>query len=163
ANPVSISEQCDDDGDGMYAFDTTNMESTLLNGQTNVIVAYTDENGNSLPSPLPNPFNTAAQTITARVTNDTSQDTEGACFDETNDELYDFDTYTLETTIVNGQTGMQVAYTDENGNALPSPLPNPFISEPQAITVRVENSLSSACYDETTVNLIVYDQPIANT
>jgi len=187
ANPVSISEQCDDDGDGMYAFDTTNMESTLLNGQTNVIVAYTDENGNSLPSPLPNPFNTAAQTITARVTNDTSQDPEGACFDETtidfyvsaaavanpvpdvkvcddnNDGLYAFDTSTFETTILNGQTGMQVTYTDENGNALPSPLPNPFISETQTITVRVENSLSSACYDETIVNLIVYEQPIANT
>lgn len=186
ANPVSISEQCDDDGDGMYAFDTTNMESTLLNGQTNVIVAYTDETGTSLPSPLPNPFNTAAQTITARVTNATSQDPDGACFDETtidfyvsaaavanpvpdvkvcddnNDGQYAFDTSTFEATILNGQTGMQVIYTDENGNALQSPLPNPFISETQTITVRVENSLSSACYDETTVNLIVFEQPIAH-
>jgi len=46
---------------------------------------------------------------------------------------------------------------------LSSPLPNPFISESQSITVRVENTLSATCYDETTVNLIVYQQPIAHT
>ena len=33
ANPVTITEQCDDDGDGMYAFDTSSIEATLLNGQ----------------------------------------------------------------------------------------------------------------------------------
>jgi len=187
ANPVAISEACDDDGDGIYAFDTSNIESTLLNGQNNVIVAYTDENGTPLPSPLPNPFTTVTQTITARVTYTISQDPNGPCFDETtidfnvdavaiaypvpdvrvcddnNDGLYAFDTSTFEATILNGQTGMQVTYTDEDGSALASPLPNPFISASQTITVRVENTLSATCFDETTVNLIVYQQPIVHT
>jgi hypothetical protein len=46
-------------------------------------VSYTDGLGNPLSSPLPKPFNTTSQTITARVTNAISQDADGACYDET--------------------------------------------------------------------------------
>lgn len=186
-NNVIIPEQCDSDGDTMYAFDTSSIQSDLIGSQTNVTVSYTDENGIVLSSPLPNPFNTATQTITVRVTYATSQDPDGACYDETtidfvvdaaavanpiadimecdddNDGQFAFDTSTLETTILNGQTGMQVTYTDEAGNLLSSPLPNPFVSATQILTVRVENILSATCYDETTINLIVNEQPIANT
>lgn len=187
AHPVTIPEQCDADGDTMYAFDTTNIESIILNGQIGMAVSYIDELGNTLPSPLPNPFLTATQTITARVTNATSQDPDGACFDETNIEFkveaasvaytindiiecdddnndgqFPFDTSNIETTVLNGQTGMIVTYTDELGNTLPSPLPNPFISSSQSITVRVENPLSSTCYDETAFNLVVVEQPVLN-
>ena len=69
ANPVVIPEQCDGDRDGLFAFDTSTIESTILNGQTNVSVTYTDQTGNALPSPLPNPFITTSQTIPARVVN----------------------------------------------------------------------------------------------
>lgn len=187
AHTVTIADQCDDDGDGMFAFDTSSIETTLLDGQTNVTVSYTDALGNPLASPLPNPFNTSSQTITARVTNATSQDSEGACYDETpivftvdaaavahpvydiivcddatNDGQFAFDTSTIETTILNGQSGMLVSYFDEEGIALPSPLPNPFITETQSIAVRVENQLSASCYDETTINFIVSEQPTAN-
>ncbi len=187
ANSVSIAEACDDDGDGLYAFDTSTIQDEIIASQTNVNVSYTDSNGIALPSPLPNPFNTATQIVTVRVTNATSQDPNGACYDETtinfvvdaaavanpiadimacddnNDGEYAFDTSTFETTILNGQTGMLITYTDEAGNPLPSPLPNPFVSESQTLTVRVENTLSASCYDETTINLIVNAQPIANT
>ncbi len=186
ANPITIPEQCDDDGDGMYAFDTSAIESTLTNGQTNVTIEYFDGLGNPLTSPLPNPFLTASQTITARVTNTTSQDPDGACFDETqitftvdataiaypisdfiacddnNDGQVAFNTSTIETTILNGQTGMIVTYTDENGNTLPSPLPNPFTTNTQTIIARVESQLSAVCYDETTITFLVYEQPIAH-
>jgi gliding motility-associated-like protein len=187
ANAVTIADQCDDDGDGSFAFDTSTIETTLLNGQTNVTVSYVDELGNPLPSPLPNPFNTASQTIMARVTNTTSQDLDGACYDETpifftvdaaavahsvsdiivcddatNNGLVNFDTSTIETSILNGQSGMHVSYFDSDGMALPSPLPNPFTTATQSITIRVENQLSASCYDETVINFIVSQQPIAN-
>lgn len=183
ANSVTIAEQCDADGDMQFEFDTTTIQSTLLNGQTNVNVTYVDELGNPLPSPLPNPFTTATQTITARVTNSTSQDPDGACFDETqitftvdaaalanpindfiscdddNDGEFAFDTSMIQADILNGQTGMNVTYTDALGNALPSPLPNPFTTTTQTITARVTNQLSATCFDETTINFIVNEQP----
>lgn len=185
ANAVVIPDECDSDGDGMYEFDTSNIESILLNGQTNVSVTYIDENGNSLLSPLPNPFITPSQTITARVSNTNSLDVDGACYNETSivftveaaaiahtipslsicdddsDGIAMFDTSTIESTVLNGQTGMIVTYTDENDNILSSPLPNPFTSTSQTITVRVENSLNATCFDETTVEFIVYETPIA--
>ncbi len=183
ANPVIIEEQCDDDGDGMYDFDTSNIETTLLNGQTNTTVTYTDENGNLLPSPLPNPFLTASQTITARVINASSQDPDGACYDETQivfsvdaaavahpvpefiacdddgDGQFAFNTSNVEATVLNGQTGMLVSYFDKNGNSLPSPLPDLFLSETQTITVKVENPLSDTCFDTTTIDFVVVDNP----
>ena len=71
AYPVSNLSSCDDEGleDGQFSFDTSTIESTLLNGQTGMVVTYFDENGNALASPLPNPFRTISQTITAIVTN----------------------------------------------------------------------------------------------
>jgi len=185
ANTVVIPEECDADGDNMFEFDTSTIEATLLNGQTNVNVTYIDGSGNPLSSPLPNPFISVSQTITARVTNTNSLDTDGACFDETaivftveaaatantvaslsncdddSDGLADFNTSTIETTVLNGQTGMNVTYTDETGNALPSPLPNPFTTASQTITVKVENPLNAICFDETTIDFIVYETPTA--
>lgn len=185
AHDVPIFEQCDDDGDSMFAFDTSTVENIILDGQTEVIVSYIDENGNNLPSPLPNPFVTDSQIVIAKVTNATSQDPDEACFDETqiafivhtipvaypvpdfiecdtdNDSLFSFDTSNIETTVLNGQTSMNVSYIDENGDDLPSPLPNPFSTRSQTITVKVENSLTSTCYDETNVSFVVSEQPIA--
>lgn len=70
--PVTIPAQCDDgvdDADGFSEFDTSAIEATLLGGQTNMVVRYFDENDVALSSPLPNPFNTQTQTITAVVEN----------------------------------------------------------------------------------------------
>ncbi|PWH83984.1 hypothetical protein DIS18_05400 [Algibacter marinivivus] len=186
ANPVSVEKQCDDDGDGMYAFNTSAIESLLIGSQTNITTEYIDENGSALSSPLPNPFLTASHTITARLINSTSQDPNGACYDETqivftvdaaavaytvldfiacdtdNDGQFAFDTSNIEATVLNGQTGMNVFYFDSDGNTLVSPLPNPFTTPSQTIYVRVENQLSAICYDETTIDFIVNEQPIAN-
>ncbi len=175
---ISAQEVCDDDTDGFADFDTSTIENTLLNGQTGMTVFYTDENGNPLPSPLPNPFNSESQTITVSVENSLS----ATCFAETTidfivntnptittisaqevcddtDGFADFDTSIIENMLLNGQTGMTVFYTDENGSPLPSPLPNPFNSDSQTITVRVENSLSATCFAETTIDFIVNVNP----
>ncbi|APG66216.1 hypothetical protein LPB136_12900 [Tenacibaculum todarodis] len=187
ANPtlttIPAQEVCDDDTDGFADFDTSTIENTLLNGQTGMIVSYTDENGNTLPSPLPNPFNSETQTVNVRVENSLSS----TCFAETtidfivnanptittipaqevcdddSDGFADFDTSTIENTLLNGQTGMTVSYSAENGNPLPSPLPNPFNSDSQTISVRVENSLSATCFTETTIEFIVNANPTITT
>jgi len=186
--PTALQSQnitiCDNDGDGMYAFDTSNIESTLLNGQTNVTVTYTDALGNVLSTPLPNPFITATQTITVEGNISTSLDPNGICSesttinfvvavvaianpivdmivcDDNNDGFYNFDTSAIENTILGDQTGMTVSYTDASGNTLPSPLPNPFNSNTQSITAHVENVLSSFCFDDTIINFVVNEQPI---
>lgn len=178
---------CDDDQDGLYGFDTSNLQNTLLHGMTGVSVAYFDANNNALPSPLPNPFITASQTIKAVVANTTTT----GCSDQTTirftvddlpqafpiptslttvcddeavptlqDGKYAFDTSTYQTTILGGQTGMQVRYYDQNNLLLPSPLPNPFITATQNVRVEVINPSNTACMASETIAFVV--QPVPN-
>ena len=78
AYPVSIFEVCDENNDGQYLFDTSDLESTVLNGQNNMDITYLDASGSSLQdangtpivSPFPTTFFTHSQTITAVVSND---------------------------------------------------------------------------------------------
>ena len=84
ANDVSISRQCDgaagdDSQDGVFPFDTSDIQQTLLNGQTDVTTYYYDNNDNFIGNVLPNPFESISQTLRIRVENNTDQ----KCFDET--------------------------------------------------------------------------------
>ncbi len=88
ANSVSITRQCDDnplDANIESAFNTANIQNSVLNGQTlaNVNVTYFDGNNVALSSPLPNPFTTKTQLVRVRVTNNNGSDPSGRCFDET--------------------------------------------------------------------------------
>ena len=185
-----IIRNCDDNHDGSFGFNTTNLQTTLLNGLTNVSVTYKDQNGNTLPSPLPNPFVTTSQTITARATNTTTT----ACYDEaiiqfivddlpqaftipttltticddevnpiTQDGLFAFNTSTFQTTILGSQTGMTVNYLAENGAVLPSPLPNPFTTATQTISVEVINPLNITCKATLNIPFVVKPTPKINT
>jgi gliding motility-associated-like protein len=90
ANPVTEFRQCDDiTNDGIIAFNTSNLEITLLGTQlpANVTVTYfdnvtglplTDSNGILINSPFPSTFSTTSKTIKAVVTNNTTQ----KCYDE---------------------------------------------------------------------------------
>jgi gliding motility-associated-like protein len=194
ANHVIIPRACDTNHNGIVAFNTTILESTLLNGQSNVSVRYVDQNNNPLKdangilisSPFLATFSSTAQTIKAIVTNTSPQH----CFDETSisfyvdaiptataistnlttvcddevdpanqDGKYAFDTSTFETTILAGQTGMTVKYYDQNNILLPSPLPNPFITATQNVTVVVENPINTNCSATTTIPFIVHRIP----
>lgn len=183
ANTVTINPECDNDRDGLFSFDTSTIQSKIIGSQTDVAISYFDENGTQLSGPLPNPFSTASQTITARVENTISQDPNGQCYNETTisfvvntlpiansvpvqeecdddtDGIFAFDTSTIENIILGTQTGLIVKYFDENNNALPSPLPNPFNTSTQTIRVRVENPIYDVCYEETTVDFIVREKP----
>ena len=80
ANPVTIPRQCDDNNDKIFKFNTSSLESDLLNGQPNVTVTYFDQannplkdaNGVSISSPFPANFTSKSQTIKAVVTNNTT-------------------------------------------------------------------------------------------
>ncbi|HQK39170.1 MAG TPA: T9SS type B sorting domain-containing protein [Flavobacterium alvei] len=194
ANTVTIPRQCDDNTDGIFTFNTLNLESTLLNGQINKTVTYFDQannllkdaNGILIKSPFPATFTSTSQTIKAVVTNNSPQH----CYDETNilfivdqspvafavpsnltttcddepnpidqDGKFAFDTATFESTILGGQTGMIVKYYDQNNMLLPSPLPNPFVTNTQNITAQVQNPLNTTCTASTTLNFIVNPVP----
>lgn len=196
ANPISNPRQCDDNQDGIFTFNTTSLETTLLgtNQTFPVTVTYFDSANNPLrdtygalvTSPFPATFTTTSQIIKAVVTNTTSLQ----CYDETmisfivddlpeafpipisltticddeadpltqNGELA-FDTSTFEATILNGQTGMNVKYFDQNGNPLPSPLRNPFKTSSQNVKVIVENPINTSCFAELTIPFIVDPLP----
>lgn len=85
ANPVNANNLirgCDDDQDGIFGFNTAGIEATVLNGQTGVNVRYFRANGAQI-NPFPNPFFvTGSETITIRVSNNTTQTTGQPCFDE---------------------------------------------------------------------------------
>lgn len=177
---------CDDDQDSKFAFDTTNLQSQLLNGLTNVSVAYFDQNNVPLSSPLPNPFLTASQTLKVVVKNTTptacSFDTTiqfvvddlpqafavpsnltTICDEEADPNLQDgkyaFDTSTFQNTILGGQTGMTVKYFDENNKPLRSPLPNPFVTATQNVRVEVINPVNTTCSVTVTLPFVVNPVP----
>ncbi|MDO9357194.1 MAG: hypothetical protein Q7T55_26090, partial [Solirubrobacteraceae bacterium] len=87
--------------------------------------------------------------------------------DDDFDGLFPFDTSTIEPAVLSGQTGMLVSYFDKNGNALSSPLPNPFLTPSQIITIRVTSANSQdvdgACFAETSLEFIVDKKPVANS
>lgn len=177
---------CDDDQDGKFAFDTTNLQTQLLNGLTNVSVAYFDQNNVLLSTPLANPFLTASQTLKVVVTNNTPKacsfdttiqfvvdDLPEAfavpsnltilCDDEADPDLQDgkyaFDTASFQNTILRGQTGMTVKYFDANNNPLSSPLPNPFVTATQNLRVEVINPKNTTCNATVTIPFIVNPVP----
>ncbi|WP_281635551.1 T9SS type B sorting domain-containing protein [Flavobacterium marginilacus] len=177
---------CDDNQDGLYAFDTSTIQAKLLNGLTNVTVSYFDQNNNPLPSPLPNPFLTGSQTLKAAVKNNTpaacsfettlqfivddlpeafpiAPSLTTVCDDEADpvlqDGKYAFDTSSFQTSILKGQTGMIVNYFDGNNNSLSSPLPNPFITGTQNVKVEVVNPLNPSCIATAIIPFVVNPVP----
>lgn len=93
ANPITINRACDDDSDGAYPFDTSNLESDILGTQssTDIDISYFDAagdpllyaDGTAVVSPIASTFLTSNQTITVRVTNTNTSATDGPCFDDT--------------------------------------------------------------------------------
>ncbi len=189
AHPVTIPRACDENTNDAvinYSFDTSAIEATVLNGQTNVAVTYFDQNNNPLPSPLPNPFVTASQQVTIRLTNTITFDPDGPCFDETivsfvvdaqpvahpvnipascdddpnnRDGFSDFDTSTIESTLLNGQNGFEVSYFAEDGSALGNQLDNPFTTATQNVTALVSNPDNPNCSASTILTFVVNPLP----
>ncbi|KIX20941.1 hypothetical protein SY27_09150 [Flavobacterium sp. 316] len=177
---------CDDDNDGIIDFITTDIETELLNGLTNVSVTYIDAN-NVVYDDLPNPFTTASQIMTVTLKNDTAKeclfvttlefivdnkptanpiqpDLLVKCDDDEINPLqqngkFNFDTSTFDNIIKGTQTRVVIEYYDENNDLLPSPLPNPFEIGTQDITVKVINEDNNDCYDTIVLSFIVNPVP----
>ena len=189
-NPVgnnNVIRECDTNNDGIFTFDTSTVESTILNGQTNKIVEYTDQNGNVIPSPFPATYQvTNTATISVKMINDTDQqcfetssfqffvDTTPVvtpipagmfttCDDESDPRLQDgkatFDTTQIETLLVQGQTGLEITYTAQDGTQLSSPLPPQFTTTSQDILVTIKNTTNPNCFVQTTIQFIVNELP----
>lgn len=77
---------------------------------------------------------------------------------DNNNSIY-IDTSTLDSTILNGQTGMEIRYFDENNNQLPSPLPNPFITTSTSLKVEVFNTLNITCVVTFTIPFVIKPVP----
>ena len=61
---------CLDASDNFFTFDTSNLESSILNGQNDLEISYFDENSNLIESPFPNEYSLSeSATIRAIVTN----------------------------------------------------------------------------------------------
>ncbi len=89
---------------------------------------------------------------------------------------YPFDVSQLETMLLKGQdpADITISYFDANDNPLLyidgtlviSPIQAVFLTQPQTITIRVSNKNSQdpdgLCFDETTLEFIVDEQPVAN-
>lgn len=184
-NPYEV-RGCDDDGNGVFNFDTSQLEANFLNGLTNVSLEYRDQNNVLLSNPLPNPFVTAGETLKVFIQNTTSSacsfettitfvvDTKPqangidpslttVCDDEMDpllqDGLYGFTTSGFEATILDGQTGVFVEYYDEDNVLLTSPLPNPFITSTQTITAKVINANNPDCFTTVAIPFKVLPTP----
>ncbi|MCL5128921.1 T9SS type B sorting domain-containing protein [Algibacter sp. L4_22] len=178
---------CDNNYDGISEFDISNIETIISNNQSGMIIEFFHENGQQLPSPLPNTIQNIVinqETITARITNPNTNCYNESTFDlrvnplpevnqsptiygcdDNNDGISEyFYTSNIENQVLNGQTGMSVSYFDQSGNSLPNPLPNPYTnSNPfnELITVRITDN-NTACYTETTLQLQTVTQPNIN-
>lgn len=75
-----------DNGNGIGSFDTSTIEEQLIGDQSGLLIYYYDENGNSLPSPLPSVYlNTIPwkQTMWVKVENELNK----LCYSETSFEM----------------------------------------------------------------------------
>lgn len=185
ANVLPVLIGCDDNNDGISEyFDISSIQNNVIANQSGMEVTYYDSLGNQLTNPLPNPFTNSikyTEDITVRVT-----DSKTKCFSETvltlktsskpiinkPQNLYscdegngfaNFDTSLIESQLIGNQSGLRIFYKDINGNNLPSPLPITFkntIPSIQTVFVKVENSLNSLCFSETSFDLIVNKLPV---
>lgn len=183
----NVIRECDTDNDGVFTFNTSLLQSNLLNGQINKIVEYTDQLGNALPSPFPSTYQvTNSATVFVKMINDTDQQcfetssfqfivdttpviynlppgTLTKCDDEADPRLQDgivtFDTSLLETLLLQGQTGLVISYTYEDGTVLSSPFPPLFTTSTQNVLMTVKNPLNPNCIAQTTLHFIVNELP----
>ena len=186
AYSVAPFRECDDDDDEFYPFDTSRVYQQLAQGQTNIDVSYFDTDYNLLfTGVLPNPYKTSNQTIIARVENNPSSNAT-SCYEETEivfvvddtpnfnpipalklcddsdgiiDDNATFNTESIETAILDGQTDIVFAYYDSNGNALPSPLPPLFTTSSTSIRVELISTINNSCVSEDFIDFEVIKNP----
>lgn len=180
-------EACEDTfGTGIStSFDTSNIESQVLGGQSGKFVTYIDGSGNEYDT-LPNPFTNTIkdrETITVRVTRNDAL----CCYSEitfdlivnplpnisnvgdifecngNKDGFATFDLTQIQSDLTTYNT--QVTFYFQDGLQIPNTQLDATVNKvknQESITVRVTNKQTN-CYNETTFNIAVSTLPIANT
>lgn len=132
-------------------FDLSNIESQVLGGQSNKVVTFIDGSGNQYTS-LPSPFTNTIinrETITVRVSHSNNL----CCYSETSFDLIvnpkpllssvaeftsceidpngfaNFNLNLIESSLIDGQTGISVTFFDVDGNLFPTPLPTSYTNK----------------------------------
>ena len=143
--------------------------------------------GNTLPNPFLSPSQTLTINVELASLLTDVINLDGNCYDTTTLELIvdespkiypvtippncddgsddtdgfsEFDTSTIEATLLGGQTNMIVRYFDENDVELSSPLPNPFNTQTQTIRAAVENPINNNCTISVDINFVVNPLPV---
>ncbi|MDO1502377.1 T9SS type B sorting domain-containing protein [Winogradskyella maritima] len=188
ANPVEDFKVCDEDGDGIHAFDISNLNAIILNGQTEILLNFYDGDGALMPNPLPNPFLTSTQTITARVENPLNplcfdettitfivaeipianeiQD-EFVCDDSSNDGEYVFDLSSFNDQVFGSQSDQifEVLYFETESDAIDNinSLSTDYLvdSEETPVFARLQNILNNDCFVISEFKLGVNFSPFA--
>ena len=153
ANTVTIARQCDGDSsldtnsqDGIFPFDTSGIQDTLLNGQTDVTTYYYDKDDNFIGNVLPEIYETESQIITIKVENNTPQ----KCYDETTLEFIVDDSPESYEVIINSQCDDGVSdidgYSEFNtSSVIQTLLTNPDSNQMQSLD---DYSVSFSYVDE---------------
>jgi len=197
ANTISSIRTCETFvGYKKAEFDTTQIPNLILQGQTNVILNYfkEDDNGDlvEIPSFISSSFLSESITITIIATNNSTNDPDGACYDETtldlivddlpeanavsiqilcddlpdqNDGMSVFETSNIKTEILGGSlpNNMEIHYYYPDGTEVLPTLPNQFNTTTQIIDVEVFNKENATCVATTEIDFrIVVDNPIFN-
>ncbi|MFM7018305.1 T9SS type B sorting domain-containing protein [Flavobacterium sp.] len=188
-NSTNTIRHCDDDQDGIYTFDTSTLQSSILNGQTNKTVTYYDATG-AVINPIPTFTVNTTQTITVRVTNNITQASNGPCYDEEtitfivdklpqifpvspfqlikcddeiNNPAMQNGIYPFDTsTIESTLMGSQTGMTISYtlANGQVLPhLPNPFNTATQNVIVTIVNPINTSCPATSTLSFVVNPIP----
>ncbi len=142
--------------------------------------------GNTLPNPFLSPSQTLTINVELASVLSDIVNLDGICYDTTTLELIvddspeifnvtvppncddgiddtdgfsEFDTASIEVSLLGGQTNMSVRYLDENDVELSSPLPNPFNTQTQTIRAIVENPLNNNCSISVDIDFVVNPLP----
>ncbi len=188
-NPTNTIRHCDDDQDGVFSFDTSTLQSSILNGQTNKTVTYYDATGGVI-NPIPTFTVNTTQTITVRVTNNITQATNGPCYDEETItfivdklpqifpvaafQLIKCDNEINNPALQNGiypfdtSTFESTLLGTQTGMELSftlangqvlAHLPNPFNTPTQNVTATIVNPLNTSCPATSVLNFVVHPIP----
>ena len=199
AHTVTNIRACETNAGSQEAiFDTTAIPNQVLQGQTNVTLTYFEEDANNNLVQIPtntfidNAYLSSSKTIIVIITNNTTNDPNGACFDETTfdlivddlpvanpvfiqplcddspdqtDGMSVFDTSAVQSTILGGQLpgNMEIHYYNQDGTEILPTLPQHFNTATQQVTAEVVNINNNSCTAITLLDFnIVDDAPVFN-
>ncbi|MBU3822422.1 T9SS type B sorting domain-containing protein [Flavobacteriaceae bacterium XHP0103] len=190
-SPITI---CDNDQDGLTTIDLNDISDDVISNPSQFTINYhtsideAETNTNAIPNSDWSNYNTATQTLYARVENSncykivpvdiivntlpiiTNIDIMQLCEDD-NDQTATFFFSDKDAEILNGQPGKEVFYFENEtdalngntGNAIDKYAPYSNLSSPQTIYVRVENVTDPNCYATDSFTISVSSNPIYNT